>query len=359
MQENDYLKRLKKARAAQSNKPQKLRTSLAQTPKQAVLKLVNTKETQNLNAKGYRTKISLEYISRDESLKLENELGEMLSAKETYEDWKQDFNERKNAKHTSHIIFSINEKATAKNKKALTLSVQNTLQEKLAGYKYAFVMHTDTDNPHIHVMINHYHKFEYSSVQKPKKLNFNKELMHELRSEFANNLQKFGLNYIATRQKSFENKLSNKAAQIEWINTQITKLEINTKALDLANKIKDLKLKSKELNEQITNLKALPKSKQTQIKIDECFSQRAKIQETIKQNFKEQKTSAKKLIADYYRLEFLKTKLNKIDLGVFSGQKTHKQNTQIALEQKTKNFKLALKTLNIEPKLAQKNEKSL
>ena len=53
----------------------------------------------------------------------------------------------------SHLIFSINEPCDDQKKlRALKESVHNVLGLNFSGHKYAFVLHTHQNNPHVHVV---------------------------------------------------------------------------------------------------------------------------------------------------------------------------------------------------------------
>ncbi|MDL0089986.1 relaxase/mobilization nuclease domain-containing protein [Campylobacter gastrosuis] len=110
-------------------------------------------------------------------------------------DWRKDFGTNKNSRDAWHLVFSINERVSdERNLRALQKSVEQTLSNNFYGHKYALIMHTHQNNPHIHVVLNKRDDFS------KKKIHFNtrseiKEFFDDVRTNFANSLRLHGLNY--------------------------------------------------------------------------------------------------------------------------------------------------------------------
>jgi len=168
--------------------------------KQVVIKTIG----KGLNNIG--TKKVLEYVARGaDTLELEDEKGEKRSIDEIYKDWKQNFAVGKNPesgrvpKEALHLVFSIDETVNQKNLEALEQSVRDVLKINLYEYRYAMVVHTHQNRPHVHVILNK------RSTITGKKLNFQsrkqcKDFFTQLREDFKENL-----NYY-NKEFSYENR---------------------------------------------------------------------------------------------------------------------------------------------------------
>lgn len=157
-------------------------------------------------ARGHRVKNVIEYITRankKEDLEFENEKGEVKQGKadiqDLYDNWRQDFERKKpgakrEPRHATHIILS----ASAPNDAATAYKVNTAARDFLKkefgekGYEYVFVTHRDRDNPHVHVVIKNYNR------TLDTKLRHGKHELLAMRRAFAAELQKQGIEHVAT-----------------------------------------------------------------------------------------------------------------------------------------------------------------
>lgn len=79
----------------------------------------------------------------------------------------------------------------------MTFDMQEQFGDK--GYRYNFVVHRDTDNPHIHVIVNN-----YNIEPDGPKLRLNQPELFELRTKFAEKLSELGLVQTATLKRDRE-----------------------------------------------------------------------------------------------------------------------------------------------------------
>jgi hypothetical protein len=165
--------------------------------KQVVIKNIST-----VNYAG--TKSVLEYIEKGaDDIGLQNEKGEIKTVDEIFEEWKQDFTQKEYIKdkptkrvpkEAIHLIFSIDEKINFKNLEALKKSVEDTLKFNFSQYKYAYVLHTHQNKPHVHVLINK------RNIYTRKKLHFKtkiecRDFYNKLREDFKDGLNYYNKNF--------------------------------------------------------------------------------------------------------------------------------------------------------------------
>jgi type IV secretory pathway VirD2 relaxase len=147
----------------------------------------------------------LEYIGRKGDLDLETDDGERLSGarvgKDLVEDWDLDLDEyrrkidltatrgKEPARLVHKVIFSM--PAGTPPEKVLT-AVKNFAREEFAlKHRYAMALHTDTDHPHVHVVIK-------AVSERGQRLHIRKATLREWRSEFARQLRVLGVAANAT-----------------------------------------------------------------------------------------------------------------------------------------------------------------
>lgn len=124
-----------------------------------------------------------------------NEKGERVSSDEIMKNWSKDFGTNKNSKDAWHLIFSINEPCNdEKTLNALVDSVSEILSRNFMGHKYALVLHTHQNNPHVHVVLN-----KRNDITR-RKIHFDtrdeiKDFFDEVRTDFAYSLGARGLKY--------------------------------------------------------------------------------------------------------------------------------------------------------------------
>jgi len=170
---------------------------------QAVFKVVSF-------ARGYQVKNLIAYLTRvnqeeEKQVDAEDENGVLhhssLADAEVYNDWKKDFVRKKKAnskrppRHAMHLLFSAAGANTPENARKTLNAARKTAEEcfREKGYKYALILHTDTQHPHVHVVVN-----MKNINDEQKKLKLNKPEIFEIRYKFAENLNQQDLYHIAT-----------------------------------------------------------------------------------------------------------------------------------------------------------------
>lgn len=185
---------------------------------QALVKVVS-------QARGYRAKAVMEYISRtanqqpehaadpglnqngEKGLQFEDANGQTCQGQDAidrkYNEWKKDFERAKPGskrppRHVAHMILSASTENTAANSRKVLAAARQVLQEHLnaQGYDYILVLHRDTDKPHAHVAINNYNQLE-----KKQKLRLNPPELFALRMAFAEKLNELGIEQAATLRR--------------------------------------------------------------------------------------------------------------------------------------------------------------
>jgi len=148
----------------------------------------------------------LDYISRYGKLSLEADDGERMegcNGKAFLEAWDLDIDNvrrqaglaavsgRKPPKHVHKLMFSM--PARTPTDKVLA-AVRNFAREEFCGqHRYAFVLHTDEDHPHVHLVLK--------AVSKQGiRLNIRKATLRHWRAEFARNLRLQGIPANATER---------------------------------------------------------------------------------------------------------------------------------------------------------------
>lgn len=124
-----------------------------------------------------------------------NEKGERVSSDDVMREWSKDFGTNKNSKDAWHLMFSINEPVSdEKTLKALVKSVKTTLDLNFNGHKYAFVLHTHQNNPHVHVILNKRNEWTKNKIHFDSRSEI-REFFDDVRTNFAYSLGANGLNY--------------------------------------------------------------------------------------------------------------------------------------------------------------------
>lgn len=178
----------------------------------------------------------LSYISRKGELSLETELGESVQGPEAirayYERWREDFEAGKKGskrppRHATHLILSAKCLNSDHNARLVLSAARQLLHERFGaiGYEFALIMHRDTAHPHVHVVINNYN-------QEHGKLRLNQPELEALRSDFAKQLARRGIEAVATRRldrpHTIERVLSGKEGTKEnksWYRATLAKIE--------------------------------------------------------------------------------------------------------------------------------------
>lgn len=177
-----------------------VRRTVQRTPE--VMVKVLPRASNDLKAAGKH----LDYISRHGTLPLEMDGGEDmegLSGKAIIEDWDLDIDDlrsqaglatpsgRKPPKLVHKLMFSM--PAGTPPDKVLA-AVRNFAREEFWGqHRYAFVLHTDEDHPHVHLVLK-------AVSERGVRLNIKKATLRHWRLEFARNLRLLGVPANATER---------------------------------------------------------------------------------------------------------------------------------------------------------------
>ena len=164
----------------------------ARTP-EVMVKITNKKDA----GKGMeRISAHLDYISRNGKEEIEDCNDCIYKGKAELETFKSffgsDIPDKSHRKEAFNIIFSM-PKGT--NTKALKESVKDFIKEEFENNDYVFVLHTDTENPHVHVCVN------ANPKTGRKKLNPRKNDISRWRVGFAERLRSRGIAANATTRK--------------------------------------------------------------------------------------------------------------------------------------------------------------
>ncbi|OCL90575.1 relaxase/mobilization nuclease domain-containing protein [Aliarcobacter thereius] len=176
---------------------------------------------------GYRegvqeTKNTIEYIARagkEDELALEDEDGLEIKGKDAIaglvNEWADDFDKinedsKKRNRDSTHIMLSADIEPNEENKEILQNVARDFLRREFfdKGYSFVFVVHNDTQHPHIHAVIkNKPIRMEIKpGVWKRRKLELNPNDLLHLREQFAIEMKKYGLEQVVTLRKDNPHK---------------------------------------------------------------------------------------------------------------------------------------------------------
>jgi len=177
-----------------------IRRTVQRAP-EAVVKVL-PRDSNDLKAAGKH----LDYIGRYGKLELESDDGERLPGKvgkALLDDWDLDIDEarrqsklaattnRQPPKIVHKLVFSM--PAGTPPDKVLS-AVRNLAREIFYGqHRYAFVLHTDEDHPHVHLVLK-------AVSEQGVRLNIKKATLRHWRCEFARNLRLLGVEANATER---------------------------------------------------------------------------------------------------------------------------------------------------------------
>lgn len=193
------------------------RSSLRSGKPQCMFKVIS-------QAKGAETRRILRYIARvdKENFSLETESGSRIAGKDEievlYQEWRQDFERKKpgrkrEPKHVTHFLLSAktdgSESSASKVEQAARLHLAEALGEQ--GYEYAFVLHRDTEHPHVHVVVKNYNRIT------GRKFHMNKAETFMFRTEWGQMLERCGIEAVATLRRDRTDLLKNVAKGIEQL----------------------------------------------------------------------------------------------------------------------------------------------
>jgi hypothetical protein len=149
----------------------------------------------------------IQYIDRRGELQIEMDDGEQVRGRDTGKnlavDWDLDIDAaesrspyrgrpgRKPAKLVHNVVFSM---PAGTPPKKVAAAVRNFAREEFAfKHRYAFVLHTDEDHPHVHFILK-------AVDENGVRLNIKKATLRHWRSEFARNLRGLGVEANATER---------------------------------------------------------------------------------------------------------------------------------------------------------------
>lgn len=181
------------------NKPSEIRAQLARTTKKSPEVMVKITSKKNAGKGMAVIRNHLDYISRNGKVELEDHEGRTLNnradLKDFKEDWSQDISEIPQHRETINVMFSMKKGTPTDEVKE---AVREYLKEEFGGkHEYLFALHTDTDHPHVHVVI------KIAPIRKKdKRLNPRKNDLQRWREGFAENLRKLDIDANATPRKT-------------------------------------------------------------------------------------------------------------------------------------------------------------
>lgn len=161
------------------------------------------------NIKGNNPAGSMDYITRnsasyDEEQFIEpfNEMDEYLNKEELEElkkEWKEEFSDPKkiNTRNMTHFVISIDVPQNESNLEKFESAIKGYLKERFAdeGFRYIATLHTDTDKPHYHVLVNN------NNLETQKKLRIDINWHYESREMIREYLKQNGIEQAATFKK--------------------------------------------------------------------------------------------------------------------------------------------------------------
>ena len=181
------------------NKSGEIRAQIARTTQQSPEVMVKITSQKNAGKGMVTIRKHLDYISRNGKVLLEDHEGRLLHGRadvgDIKKDWAADIPEISHRRETINVMFSMKKGTQPEQVKE---AVRAYLTEEFGGkHEYLFALHTDTDNPHVHVVI------KMSPIRKKdKRLNPRKNDLQRWREGFAENLRKLGIHTNATPRKT-------------------------------------------------------------------------------------------------------------------------------------------------------------
>jgi hypothetical protein len=175
-------------------------------------------------------------MESSDGLIMDNEdLADML------EEWQGDFKDKGSGKgaqrHFTHMLLSADVEPTEDNYQSVLETARQTAFAQFGqlGYEYKMVLHRDTDNPHVHLVLNNYNKVTH------KKLRLDRHDLFRIRSHFADHLSKNGLKtHIATLRQDrpeFLHRVTNELARLNKGVADLDSLLVNCAYLKRSNRL--------------------------------------------------------------------------------------------------------------------------
>ncbi|MGG7074236.1 relaxase/mobilization nuclease domain-containing protein [Campylobacter sp. 9BO] len=165
------------------------KNSFSKNAKQSVVKMISNLPRESIKrCIDYALKNSLDGSAI-------NEKGERVDSDDVMKAWSKDFGTNKNSKDAWHLMFSINEPCNDKSSLyALQDAVKDILGRNFQGHKYAMVLHTHQNNPHVHVVLNKRNDWTKRKIHFDSREEI-KDFFDEVRTDFAYSLGARGLKY--------------------------------------------------------------------------------------------------------------------------------------------------------------------
>jgi hypothetical protein len=156
-------------------------------------------------------------------------------------EWNEDFKDKGSGKgaqrHFTHMLLSADVEPTEDNHQRVLETARQTAFTQFGqfGYEYKLVLHRDTDNPHVHIVLNNYNKVTH------KKLRLDRHDLFRIRSHFADNLSKNGLKtHVSTLRQDrpeFLHRVTNELARLNKGVTDLESLLLNCAYLNRSNRL--------------------------------------------------------------------------------------------------------------------------
>lgn len=181
------------------NKTSEIRAQITRTAKKSPEVMVKITSNKNAGKGMAAIRNHLDYIARNGKVILEDHEGRTLNSradlKDLTEDWSQDIPEVSKRREAINVMFSMKNGTPSNEVKE---AVREYLTEEFGGkHEYVYALHTDTDHPHVHVVI------KIAPIRKKdKRLNPRKHDLQRWREGFAENLRKLGIDANATPRKT-------------------------------------------------------------------------------------------------------------------------------------------------------------
>ena len=138
----------------------------------------------------------LDYISRNGKLELEDENGDLIKGKqevkELLADWMSDRGKvKENTRDTTHIVLSMPKGTNADSVKE---AARNFAKKQFSdNHQYVFALHTDADNPHVHLAVK-------NLGHDGRRLHVKKGDPQKWRTTFSKELNRVGVDASATHR---------------------------------------------------------------------------------------------------------------------------------------------------------------
>ena len=293
-----------------------IKNSFSKNTKQSVVKMISNLPRESI-------KRCIDYtLNNSIDGSAINEKGERVSSDEIMKNWSKDFGTNKNSKDAWHLIFSINEPCNdEKTLNALVDSVSEILSRNFMGHKYALVLHTHQNNPHVHVVLNK------RNDMTRRKIHFDtrdeiKDFFDEVRTDFAYSLGARGLKY--ENKNAMHKDLKKEFSKIKSsINLEQDSYTAKDKTLEFYEQMQEKNKREynatssriKAMNDEIDLLKKANDelTRQFLLYVQKKGKKRFKLGKELKENNKILLQKRKDLIKEIKKLDSLSYKATQIN----------------------------------------------